>query len=141
MKAKGVTKVRINQTECDRILRAPGGPVHREVSQQTRRVETLAKANAPVETGRGRASIAGNVAVKGKVIVGNVGSAMPYMRYQETGTGPIFPRRAQALRFKPKGANFFVFAKKTRGVPATHWLSKALEQGSSWPVRNNPGGS
>lgn len=50
-----------------------------------------------------------------------------YSRWQEEGVkGPIYPRNAKALRFKPKGKNFFVFAKKVNGFKGGHFLKDAL---------------
>lgn len=52
--------------------------------------------------------------------------------YQELGTpkgaegyGRIYPKRAKALRFMPKGGTVFVFAKSVRGVKPGHFLKRA----------------
>lgn len=57
-----------------------------------------------------------------------VGPNVPYARWQNDGTGPIYPRRAKFLRFKPKGSNTFVFAKRTKGVPAARFMEKAARR-------------
>lgn len=54
-----------------------------------------------------------------------VGSDLFYFWIQNNGTGPIFPVRAKFLRFKPKGSSTYVFAKRTRGVPAGRFMEKA----------------
>lgn len=135
-KSKGrITRVDIHQPECNALLRAPGGAVHNRVSAYGLKVEILAKAKAPVETGKGRASIRSNTMVQGKRVVASIGTPIGYMKIQHQGTGPIYPKRAKALRFKPKGENAFIFAKKTKGVPATPFLVEALEQGCPWPAK------
>lgn len=55
-----------------------------------------------------------------------VRSDEPYTRYQEFGRGPVRPVRAKALRFKPKGANYFVFAKYVKPDPGGHFFARAL---------------
>lgn len=132
-----VTGVQINHPECELLLRQPGGAVHTEVSNQTLECEHLAKMRAPKDTGKGAESINSEVRVKGKYVVGTIGTPIRYMKYQEIGTGPIYPKKAQALRFRPKGAPFFVFAKKTKGVPAQHYLLDSLKQVTPWPVREH----
>lgn len=47
----------------------------------------------------------------------------PYGLYQELGTGPITPRTAKVLSFTVGGKR--VFTMRTRGVPATHFMSRA----------------
>lgn len=50
-----------------------------------------------------------------------------YSMWQEEGVkGPIYPKRAKFLRFKPKGSNTFVFAKKVNGFKGGHFLKNAL---------------
>lgn len=53
-----------------------------------------------------------------------------YGVYQETGTGPIVPRRpGGVLRFTTRRGTV-VFTRRTRGVPKTRWWSRAKTQ---WP--------
>jgi len=54
--------------------------------------------------------------------------------YQELGTpkgqegwGRIYPKTAQALRFKPKGGSVFIFAKSVRGVRPGNFLKRAAK--------------
>lgn len=57
-----------------------------------------------------------------------VGSFLEYAIYQEEGVrGPVYPRRAKVLRFKPKGASQFVFARFTKGFPGAHYLRDAYQ--------------
>lgn len=61
----------------------------------------------------------------GETTTFTVGSDLFYFWIQNDGTGPIYPVRAKFLRFKPKGSATFVFAKRTRGVPAGRFMEKA----------------
>ena len=65
-----------------------------------------------------------------------VGSRLNYAIYQHEGVkGPIYPRRAKVLRFKPKGGSGFVFARKVSGFKGIHFLTRALEQVRTSPPR------
>lgn len=56
-----------------------------------------------------------------------IGSPLPYAIYQELGVaGPVLPRRAKVLRFKPKGSGQFVYARSTKGFKGAHYLTRAL---------------
>lgn len=52
--------------------------------------------------------------------------------FQELGTGNppgigrIYPAKAKALRFRPKGSKVFVFAKSVRGVKPGEFLKRAI---------------
>lgn len=57
-----------------------------------------------------------------------VGSDLFYTIYQEEGVaGPITPKRAKVLRFRPKGGTGFVFAHSTRGFPGAFMFRKAWQ--------------
>jgi hypothetical protein len=68
-----------------------------------------------------------------------VGSPLRYMDYQEFGTGPIYPVRAKALRFMPKGGTVYVFARRTKGVPAGRFMREAQRQLTSRDFCPGPG--
>lgn len=99
------------------------------VQRAAGRVADRAQKRAPYRTGRLRNAIKPRKAPDGKqglevtYLVGARG--VPYANFQEFGTGPIYPKRAKFLRFVPKGGTGYVFAKKTRGVPAVHFLRDA----------------
>lgn len=51
----------------------------------------------------------------------------PYAGWQEEGVkGPIVPKKAKALRFKPKGSSVFIFRKSVKGFPGAHFMRDAL---------------
>ena len=52
---------------------------------------------------------------------------VPYAIYQELGTRDHGPVRAKRLVFKPKGQQFFVFAKWVRGVTPAYFMTNALK--------------
>lgn len=62
--------------------------------------------------------------------VGNhwqVGSDLPYALPQHEGVkGPVLPRRAKVLRFKPKGSNTYIFRASTSGFRGVPYLTDAL---------------
>lgn len=147
-----VTRVDIHQGECNKLLRSPGGAVHREVSKHTRRVTNAAKMQAPTDTGKMRAQINGDVNIEGKRVVGRVEAPSRYAYWQHEGTGvyagkgPIRPKHANALVFRPKkgrpqgqGASGnkgpLVFAKQVKGTPPTPFLVNALNEACPWPMR------
>lgn len=52
-----------------------------------------------------------------------------YAGWQERGVqGPIYPVRAKALRFKPKGSSVYVFAAWVRGFEGAFFMKRAYEQ-------------
>lgn len=56
-----------------------------------------------------------------------VGTPLEYAKYPEYGTRAHGPVRAKALRFKPKGAHAYVFAKWVRGVRPYRFAQKTLD--------------
>ena len=55
----------------------------------------------------------------------SIGTNLHYAKYQEWGIGPVTPKRAKVLRFKPGGSNTFVFAMRTRGFKGAHFMRDA----------------
>jgi Bacteriophage HK97-gp10, putative tail-component len=89
------------------------------------RVRDRARINAPGSGDLTRSINYRKVSQTSTVAVYSVGSDLFYAPYQEFGTGPIYPVRAKILRFVPAGSATYVFAKRTSGVPATHFLGRA----------------
>jgi HK97 gp10 family phage protein len=83
-----------------------------------------ARRRAPRRTGAGAASIEAELVDSGRGgTTYRVGPSLKYMEYQENGTGPIRARPGRVLRFKAGGV--FVFARRTKGVPARHFMRDA----------------
>lgn len=58
-----------------------------------------------------------------------VGSELHYARAQHEGVqGPIRPKRAKVLRFKPRGSASFVFAKQVAGFRGVPYLTRPLNR-------------
>ena len=57
-----------------------------------------------------------------------VGPRVGYAKFQDLGTWAHGPKTKKFMRFKPKGKNYFVFAKWVRGVKAAHFMSKAASR-------------
>lgn len=128
-------RLEIHQSEVNKLLYATSGPVVRKVTADTRRVQSYARAYAPVDKGPLRSSITAEVAAQPSQnrVVGVVGSRLPYAIYQEKGTGiygprgaPIRPKRAKRLVFVPKGGSQVVFAREVRGARPQRYLERAL---------------
>lgn len=82
-----------------------------------------------VNTGKLRQSIhAQKISATATEVVWEIASRLPYSGYQHEGVqGPIYPRRAKALRFKPKGSGVYIFAKSVKGFEGIYYLKKPLE--------------
>lgn len=101
------------------------------------RVRDLAKAEITaagrVGVGDMRDMIDAETVVEGTTVRSRVTARAKHSVYQHRGTGihgpsgqPIVPRRAKVLRFKPKGAQTFVFAREVEGVEPLPFLTNAL---------------
>lgn len=131
------------------LLYGPAGPVVREVTRVARLTQATAKSLAPVDRGVLRASITVKVtslAAQHKVLA-RIGSKVPHAIWQERGTGiygpqrrPITPKNGPFLVFTPRKGPYAgrtVFARQVRGVRPKHYLLRALQAASPWPVRRN----
>lgn len=126
-----VRSVRIDQA----ALMAPSSPLYRGFAKAAGRTRDRAKVNLTrtgrIDTGRARNSIAYEIQVSGPIIRATVGSDVTYFKYLHDGTanngqGFIYPRRATLLRFKPRGASGYVYAKKVRGIKGTPVIADAI---------------
>lgn len=134
----------LHQGEINTLLRGRGGQVVQHILTIGRRAEAIAKATAPRNTGALAASITHRVEVSAASVAVDVYSPLKYAIYQELGTGiyagrgMIKPKSGRFLVFTPKGSATVVFARQVRGTPAKHFLEKALEAASPYPVTGNP---
>lgn len=79
-----------------------------------------------VDTGKMRDSVHVETRKKGVTSSYSVISRLKYTIYQEKGVRPFSMKPGgPLLRFKPKGANTFVFARKVKGFPAGNFFKDA----------------
>ena len=116
---KGMKELQRKNEQMVRDLR--GEPMLNAMRKCTLMVQRDAKINAPVKTGRLRASITPEVRVEGKAdVIGVVGSNVDYALVQEIGSG------------KYAEAPFFVVVNEAgisadRDIQGKHYLGKAYE--------------
>lgn len=103
-------------------------------------VETQAKRNLSgiggpkrIDTGRLRASIATVAVTRNGEPAVLVGTNVKYARWVHDGTGiygprgvPIRPRTKKFLRFKPRGARRYIYARSVKGMKPNRFLTNAL---------------
>lgn len=124
-------RIRWNEAEFRRLLDQETVP--RAVWRAAGKVRDRAKQNITnagrVDTGALRNSIvAQRKQGGGGGVWYEVGSDLPYAIWQHEGTrGPILPRRAKVLRFKPGGSSVFIFRPRVNGVTGTPYLVDALK--------------
>lgn len=118
--------VTINQAEVDRFLRGENGPVGRNLRARAERVESVAQVLVGVDTGQLRASIRTWMTTRGGELAAFVGSDLDYALVHHEGRGPVFPRRARVLVFRPKGGGNLVFTTRSAAVPPNPYLTDAL---------------
>ena len=110
------------QKKMEQIVRdLRGGPALTAMKTATLGVQRRAKLNAPVDTGRLRASIWPSVKQSGNIITGVIGSNVEYAPYQEFGT------------YGSKGGYYVgLGAEKVRegraGRKGLYYMRRALEQ-------------
>ena len=116
-----------------------GEPMLQAMRRATLLVERQAKMNAPVNTGRLRASITPEVrTAAGNTVEGVVGSNVVYAPFMEYGTRPHYPPLAPLIRWvqlqlKVKGSAAIAVAKGVqrkigrRGLRARRYLRDAVE--------------
>lgn len=125
--------IHLNHANIARVTSAPGGEVDLAVRRAAGITRDRAKRNltadGSVDTGRLRQSVRyQRFPASGRTVNYEVGTDVFYGIFLEKGTRAHGPRRARVLRFKPKGSNTFVFAKRVRGIRATRWLTRALQR-------------
>lgn len=122
-------KVAFSETGYDQIMQTLNKSGRRLSARARDRAKDNIKKAGRVDTGRMRNSM--NYVLKQQTrttISYEIGARVPYGIFQEEGVkGPIYPRRTKFLRFKPKGAKGFVFAKKVKGFKGAHFLADALK--------------
>lgn len=101
-------------------------------------VERAAKVNAPVDTGRLRASITSEVRRSGLNVRGAVGSNVEYAAAVELGSRPHFPPIAALETWaRRKGISAYLVARAIarRGTKPRRYLQKAYEENEARVVK------
>ena len=80
-----------------------------------------ARKNAPVDTGRLRASIVPEIRVRDKLIMGIVGSNVKYAPYQEMGTSAFTPPMSALMRWAMRKERGNI--KAARGLAGGAWVA------------------
>lgn len=125
-------QVVINRAEMAKLLEEA---TKKQLTIQATRVQAAARQNCPVDNGTLRRSISFVITGTSPAnMVARVGSNVEYAHYVEEGTGiygpkrkRIVPRTKEFLRFMPKGASSFVFARSVKGMRGRHYLARALQ--------------
>lgn len=131
---------RLDTPALQRLLASPRGGVMRDMLRRGLLVETQAKRNLSgiggpkrIDTGRLRASLSTVAVTRNGEPAVLVGTNVKYAPWVHDGTGiygprhtPIRPRTKKFLRFKPRGASRYVFARQVRGMKPNQFLANAL---------------
>lgn len=136
--AKARVRQQWHQTAFIRFAREPRGGIARDMLRRGLNVETRAKqalSEPPrrIDTGRLRASIGTTQVYRNGLPGARVGTTVYYAIFVQRGTGlygpkrrRIYPKRAQFLRFKPKGASHYVYARSVKGMKPNPFLTRGL---------------
>lgn len=89
-------------------------------------MKNLCIAKCPVYTGTLRKAIRLKSNGKYEVQVFIDKSIAPHAKYVLGGHGTIYPVRAKFLKFKPKGSDRYVYAKKVKPVKPNNFMHEAL---------------
>lgn len=115
-------------------LTRPGGLVDQAVAKAAGKVRDRAKqiitSEGRVDTGTLRQSIVSErVTTSDHEVVYQVGTSVKYAIFQHEGVeGPVLPRHARVLRFKPSGSSTFIFRASTSGFAGIHFLTRAVDE-------------
>jgi phage gpG-like protein len=125
---KGLRDTQRNMEQAVKDLH--GGPMLNAMRDATLMVTRDAKKNAPVDTGRLRASITPEVIDVGETIRGVVGSNVSYAPYVELGTRPHWPPiAALEVWARRHGVSAFLVARaiSRRGTKPVEYLQRAFD--------------
>ena len=127
MEIKGLKEAQRKMDQTAKDLR--GTAMVEAMRDATMLVTRSARINAPVDTGRLRASIVPEVVQRDNVVKGIVGSNVKYAPYMELGTRPHWPP-IQALEVWARRHNMTAFvvarAIARRGTKARRFLQRAF---------------
>lgn len=142
---------KLNTQAIQALLSGDEGPVARTLLVRGYRVQSRAKQNLGgatgsgpkrVDTGRLRASISTQLVRRAGYPAVRIGTNVKYAMWVHDGTGLfgpkhayIYPKTKRYLRFKPKGAQGYVYAKRVKGMKPNPFLLDALEAANLGKVK------
>jgi hypothetical protein len=134
---------RLNPVAIRALLSGDEGPVAKELLVRGYRVQSRAKQNLSgstgsgpkrVDTGRLRASITVQLVRRMGYPAVRIGTNVKYGMWVHDGTGLygprhsyIYPKTKRYMRWRPKGSQGYVYAKRTKGMRGNPFLTEALE--------------
>lgn len=128
--ATGSVKIVIDESRITEL--AYVGFINRAAEAAAKVVRDYARANLimhkAVDTGKLLESITIQDRTRGQFANYRVGPTVDYAEYVEEGRGPVYPVKAKALRFKPKGSSKYVFAKKVGPAKGIHFMRGAVNR-------------
>lgn len=133
MAVQVVSRVELDDAQVRALLTAQGSPLWDGMTRAGALTRDRAKLNLTaagrVDTGQLRNQVESETVLRGQDVVSRVVSRAAHTMYVHDGTtGPIVPRRARVLRFKPRGAVAYVFTPQVEGIAATPFLTDALRE-------------
>ncbi len=81
-----------DEAALDELFASPNGPTGKMLARKMTTVARFAKRMTPVDTGRARSSIAGEMGADPQGLVARVGSDVEYFPYIELGTTRMYAR-------------------------------------------------
>jgi hypothetical protein len=133
---KGLKETQKRLTDAVRELAGPG--LIQPMRNATLLVQRSARQNAPVDTGRLRASIMPEVRTMSDTVEGVVGSNVVYAPYMELGTRPHYPPVAALSTWAHRhsiNAYAVVRAIGKRGLAPRHFLQRAFVDNAARVVK------
>lgn len=137
--ASVTVRFNLDEAAAFNLVSSQTGPVGLDLIRRGQRVQAAARRNIHSDTGRLAGSINVTPGRDGRGLYVRIGSELKYALPVEEGTGPIFPVRGKFLRWPATNnsgrgnrrysggkTSAYVFARRTRGVPAQHYLRRAL---------------
>lgn len=122
-----------NRANIFRLLHSPAEGVYQNaVASPLRKVDAVAKATCPVDTGRMVNLHKQEITDEGVRLRGRESNTADYALAVHQGHKPIRPVKGQYLKFKIGGRT--VYTKFVRAVAGRPWLVNALKVASPWPV-------
>lgn len=130
MAGSGSVRIVIDESKITEL--AYVGFINRAALAAAKTVRDYARANLimhkAVDTGKLIDSIEIQDRTRGQFATYRIGPTVPYAKWVEDGRGPVYPKKAKALRFRPKGSSKYVFAKRVGPAKGIHFMRGAVQR-------------